>query len=103
MWAGFYLPHRNAQNPLHNDDCIYTPKVTVFKTDTAEPKLMPEADWYQVNVITCATPNLHMMPSNAMNTGDDMKNVKLSDKELYDYRLKGLAELWMLLWPAVMN
>ena len=93
MWAGFYLPHRNAQNPLHNDDCIYTPKVTVFKTDTAEPKLMPEADWYQVNVITCAAPNLRLMPSNAMNSGDGMKQVKLADKDLYNLHVKRLSRI----------
>lgn len=25
MWDGFYTPHRNSHNPLHNDDIIYTP------------------------------------------------------------------------------
>lgn len=93
MWAGFYSPHRNAQDPLHNDDCIYTPNVTVFKTDTAEPKLMPEADWYQVNVITCAAPNLRLMPSNAMNSGDGMKQVKLVDKDLYNLHVKRLSRI----------
>lgn len=93
MWAGFYSPHRNAQDPLHNDDCIYTPNVTVFKTDTAEPKLMPEADWYQVNVITCAAPNLRLMPSNAMNSGDGMKQVKLADKDLYNLHVKRLSRI----------
>lgn len=33
MWSGFYTPHRNAHDPLHNDDIIYTPDVIVFKTD----------------------------------------------------------------------
>lgn len=93
MWAGFYSPHRNAQDPLHNDDCIYTPNVTVFKTDTAEPKLMPEADWYHVNVITCAAPNLRLMPSNAMNSGDGMKQVKLADKDLYNLHVKRLSRI----------
>lgn len=93
MWAGFYSPHRNVQDPLHNDDCIYTPNVTVFKTDTAEPKLMPEADWYQVNVITCAAPNLRLMPSNAMNSGDGMKQVKLADKDLYNLHVKRLSRI----------
>lgn len=93
MWAGFYSPHRNAQDPLHNDDCIYTPKVTVFKTDTAEPRLMPEADWYQVNVITCAAPNLRLMPSNAMNSGDGVKQVKLADKDLYNLHVKRLSRI----------
>lgn len=29
---GFYIPHRKAKNYLYNDDCIYIPNVTVFKT-----------------------------------------------------------------------
>lgn len=27
MWNAFYVPHRHERNPLHNDDCIYTPGV----------------------------------------------------------------------------
>ena len=58
MMKGFYYPHRNAKNPINNADIIYTPDVTVFKTDTGRPKLMNEAEWYDVDVITCAAPNL---------------------------------------------
>lgn len=32
MQNRFYTPHRQAQNPIHNDDIIYTPEVLVFKT-----------------------------------------------------------------------
>ena len=42
MWDDFYGPHRLAHNPIHNDDIIYTPSVTVFKSDTANPALLPE-------------------------------------------------------------
>lgn len=59
----FYKPHKEAGNPLFNDDCIYTPGVTVFKTDASVPELMPEEDWYKVNIITCAAPNLRKEPS----------------------------------------
>lgn len=40
LWKQFYAPHRRQQNPLHNDDCIYTPGVIAFKSDTAYPKLL---------------------------------------------------------------
>ena len=50
---------------MGNDDLIYTPGVVVFKTDELAdviyPKMMPEEDWYQVNVITCAAPELMKM------------------------------------------
>lgn len=58
LWHPFYEAHREQRNPLYNDDCIYTPDVVVFKTDTREPELMQREDWWRVNVITCAAPNL---------------------------------------------
>jgi uncharacterized protein (TIGR02452 family) len=82
MWDGFYQPHRDAHDPIHNDDIIYTPGVTVFKTDTAMPELMPESDWYDVDVITCAAPNLRNQPSNKYNTGDGNKQTVMKDKDL---------------------
>lgn len=82
MWNGFYYPHRNAKNPIHNDDCIYTPNVVVFKSDTDRPKLLKVEDWKKVDVITCAAPNLRPKPSNAMNGGDGEVAVKLSNREL---------------------
>ena len=93
MWSGFYQQHRYAQNPLHNDDIIYTPNVTVFKTDTADPKLMAERDWYEVNVITCAAPNLRQHPSNAYNSGDGDSAVRISDKELLAIHEKRLRRI----------
>lgn len=93
MWDGFYTPHRNAHDPLHNDDIIYTPDVTVFKSDTAYPRLMPEGDWYEVNVITCAAPNLRNRPSNSYNTGDGQQSVMVTDKQLYEIHEKRLRRI----------
>lgn len=54
---------KNGQlTALHNDDCIYTPDVMVFKTDTEVPELLPKEQWYGTDVITCAAPNLRSMP-----------------------------------------
>lgn len=82
MWKKFYLPHRYAANPIHNDDLIYTPDVVIFKSDTAYPTLMSEKKWKRVNVITCAAPNLRERPSNSYNSGDGNKAIKISDKQL---------------------
>ncbi len=92
MWDGFYTPHRKAHNPLHNDDIIYTPEVTVFKTDTYSPKLMDDKDWYNVDVITCAAPNLRSNPSNIYNPHDG-NALKLSDKELHELHEKKLRRI----------
>ena len=93
MWDGFYGPHRATHNPIHNDDIIYTPDVTVFKTDTASPKLMAEKDWYDVDVITCAAPNLRNNPSNIYNQGDGDKKIKLTCNELLAIHEKRLRRL----------
>ena len=93
MWDGFYNPHRAASDPVHNDDIIYTPRVVVFKTDTPAPVTMPESEWYEVDVITCAAPNLRDNPSNPYNQNDGMRKVKISDKELLEIHEKRLRRI----------
>ena len=92
MWEGFYSPHRAEGNPLHNDDIIYTPDVIVFKSDTDKPQLLPEEDWYQVDVITCAAPNLREKPSNQYNPSDG-EAVHISDNELQALHEKRLRRI----------
>ena len=58
MMTEYYHPHRHNCTPLSNGDLIYTPNVTVFKTDTSMPTILPQEQWYDVNVITCAAPDL---------------------------------------------
>ena len=82
LWNEFYLPHRAADNPLYNDDSIFTPKVMVFKSDTNFPELLPEKEWWQVDVITCAAPNLRRVPSNSMNPCAGSNSVNISKNEL---------------------
>ena len=82
MWDGFYSPHREARDPLHNDDIIYTPDVVVFKSDTAYPRTLPETEWRTLDVITCAAPNLRERPSNRMNAGDGDVRVEISARDL---------------------
>lgn len=93
MWDGFYEPHRDAHDPIHNDDIIYTPGVTVFKTDTVTPTLLPESDWYDVDVITCAAPNLRDQPSNQYNRGDGNRQVKMTNKDLLALHEKKLRRI----------
>mgnify|MGYP001322960945 FL=1 len=93
MMKGFYYPHRNAKNPINNADIIYTPDVTVFKTDTSHPKLLDEKDWYDVDVITCAAPNLRERPSNRFNQNNGDHAVKVSDRELLEIHKKRLTRI----------
>lgn len=93
-WDAFYAPHRVLQNPLYNNDCIYTPNITVFKSDVAIPELLPESEWYSVNVLSAAAPNLRERPSNSMNPCAGKKRVVLKDSELLELHLS--RGRWML-------
>ncbi|MCD8023295.1 MAG: TIGR02452 family protein, partial [Lachnospiraceae bacterium] len=84
---GFHDRHKTMLsagklNALYNDDCIYTPEVTVFKPDTSTPRTMPEQEWYKVDVITCAAPNLRARPSNSMNPASGSEAIKISNADL---------------------
>ena len=96
MWNGFYRPHRLADNPLYNDDCIFTPGVKVIKTDTGLPELMPEDLWWDVDVITCAAPNLREVPSNRMNPNAGSKKAEITLeglRKLHDKRIERIFQL----------
>lgn len=96
MWNKFYGPHREADNPLYNDDCIFTPTVKVFKSDTNFPELLPEAEWWDVDVITCAAPNLRNVPSNRMNPNAGSKKADISYdglKALHTSRIQRIFEV----------
>ncbi len=82
MWGAFYMPHRKANNPLYNNDCIYTPDVFVFKSDINFPEPLPQSEWWKVNILTCAAPNLRERPSNAMNPYAGESAAKISPTEL---------------------
>ena len=96
VWDSFYGSHRRQHDPLHNDDCIYTPGVTVFKSDTDYPRLLPEEEWYSVNVLTCAAPNLRENPGNSMNPGDGDEAVQISRNDLqalHEKRIRRVLEI----------
>jgi len=93
MRNAFYDSHREKlqdgrMDAAYNGDCIYTPEVIVFKSDTAEPALLPEQDWYRVDMITCAAPNLRERPSNSMNPGSGTVRLQLSREQLKRLHVK---------------
>ena len=86
LWRPFYETHREQNNPLYNDDCIYTPGVVVFKSDTREPELLPQNAWRNVNVITCAAPNLRT-------DRDGNIRVRISNDELFRLHVKRMRRI----------
>ena len=94
MMTKFYLPHRNAGNPLYNDDIIYTPGITVFKDDTDAPEILPENEWYKVDVLTCAAPNLRF--DNSFSDEDQRAFHLKAGRVILDLALKNHAEVVIL-------
>lgn len=55
---GFYNYHAFSFDFCYTDSCIYTPDITVIKSDTLLPESLDESRWYNTDVLTCAAPNL---------------------------------------------
>ena len=81
-WDNYYLYHRNNGDFRYSDACIYSPGVTVFKTDELFCELLPKKDWYSLNVITCAAPNLYYYP------------FSMSEEELFDLHVRRAPWSW---------
>jgi len=91
MRSRFYEPHKAENNIIYNGDIIYTPDVYVFRTDDDLMSIMDEKEWYNVNVITCAAPNLRNPGSYRLPGMKDHKWGRPSDKELLDIHERRLA------------
>ena len=94
IWNEFYKPHRKSANPLYNNDCIYTPDVCVFKSDTNFPEVLPKDEWWNVNILTCAAPNLRERPSNVMNPYAGDKAVKITSAEFEKLLIKRIRRIF---------
>jgi len=81
LWDSYYSVNRAARNPLYTNALIYTPGVVICKTDEDYPERMEEKDWVEVDVITCAAPNLRQRPGNMYNL-DQSAPVVVSPEEL---------------------
>lgn len=67
LYEQYYEKNRKACNNLHTDACIYSPGIVIFKTDDEFPVLMEDKDWTNVDVISCAAPNLRCKPGTIHN------------------------------------
>ncbi|MBE6122275.1 MAG: TIGR02452 family protein [Erysipelotrichaceae bacterium] len=76
MMKQYYVPNRDAMNPLANDGIIFSPAVTVFKSDTEYPEILPEEKWIHADVLTCAAPNLRSC------------GIQVTDRQLYEIHLQ---------------
>ena len=76
---------RNGQMDFtYNDDCIFSPDIVVFKSDDGAYRYLSEDKQYQVDVITCAAPNL-----NRLHTG--ITESKL--REIHESRARRILDI----------
>ena len=84
-------------NYMGNDDLIYTPDVVVFKTDERTdpiyPKMMDPSEWYKVDVITSAAPQLRKVRTLPANYNDVIFS---RIKKILDVAAKEHAEVLIL-------
>ncbi len=59
MMRLFYIPHRQESGGIYSSDIIYTPGVVVLRSDDDGMEVLPASGRYQVDVVTCAAPNLN--------------------------------------------
>ena len=71
------LIRRGQMNRKNRDDIVYTPGVVVVRDDANGEALMEEKDWYEVDVITCAAPDLRQLGDAAQFTPGEEELLRL--------------------------
>ena len=74
------LIHKGKMNRRNTDDIIYTPGVIAVRDDSMGEVMLPEAEWYPMDVITCAAPDIRAV--------GDATEYNPSQEELYDEFVK---------------
>lgn len=80
--------NENEPDKMNNIITLYAHQLEVLGVDSdvygsLEQILnSSEGEFYKVNVLTCAAPNLRLMPTNRWNEADGKKPIKLPDTEL---------------------
>ncbi len=82
MWVDYYDVNRMVDDFRYTDACIYSPDIVVCKTDTDYPERMEKKDWFNVDVITCAAPNLRNELPAYLNP-DTGEKIRMDAGELY--------------------
>ena len=81
IWNNYYSKNRARYTPLANDRVVVTPDIVVFKSDDDYPTIVEEKDFFKVDVLTCAAPNLRNRDSSVLSIA--VKGEQIGDEELY--------------------
>lgn len=90
LWDGYYAVNRMRHDRRNTDSVIYTPGVLVFRSDDERMKILDEDEWYSVNVLTCAAPDIrephHQGP-------DHVASRHISENEIYTLQYKRIKRI----------
>lgn len=87
LLRNYYKLNAKYTGDMGTDAVIWSPGVTVFKTDAPVPEEMRREDWFQVDVLTCAAPYY-----------DKNKKHPVSKEKLWDvfyHRIRNILEVAM--------
>ena len=82
FWDSYYSPNRGSGDIMATDACIWSPGIVVCKSDESEPARLPQDQWIDVDVVTCAAPDLRRSRSNRFHPGAGRER-EVSMTELY--------------------
>ncbi len=92
LYESFYGYHRNLGN-IYSDRIIYSPNVMVFKNDDKENTLLDKNEWFKINIITAAAPNL----KNDIISDNDLFNIVLTRiKNIFEVALENEIDILVL-------
>ena len=71
------LIRAGKMNRRNRDDIIYTPGVVAIRDDANRETMMDEKDWYELDVITCAAPDLRQLgdPAQFSPTQEELRTI----------------------------
>ena len=97
IYLNFHKKHddlikQKKMNLLYNSDCIFSPDITVFKSDDGNYTLLPENERYFVDVISCAAPNLSWYIPNEIK-GEETKIDPEKLKNLHKSRARRILDI----------
>lgn len=90
----YYDCHKIPQNPFYTDTCVFTPGITVFKTDGQCSQIYQESEWFSVDVISCSIPVLGKKPTVLCKYKDRTDTLITHDqvRKLLQHRIKGMLQ-----------
>lgn len=94
LWDGFYSINRMRCDRRNRDDVIYTPSVIVFRSDDNYMEKLGEREWYSVNVLSAAAPDLRFPRPGDSDYG--VKEKRIAGSEIYTLhynRMKRILEI----------